>query len=159
IGGKVEKTTDRNYESEDIEVKNDSGLFEGMRESQTVWLSQGDKVVQAPDAFHDDATSQATPIAVMIDKEQQMNDFQFQPEVSHREHGVKPLENFVKDICQCKGNWTIENFIESEVEKIQQQVGNKNVLCALSGGVDSSVVAALVHKAIGNQLTCIFVDH
>ncbi|HLR52343.1 MAG TPA: glutamine-hydrolyzing GMP synthase [Candidatus Avamphibacillus sp.] len=159
FGGKVEKTTDRNYESVDIEVKNDSGLFEGMPESQTVWMSQGDKVVQAPDAFHVDATSEATPIAAMSHKEKQMYAFQFHPEVSHTEHGVKPLENFVKDICQCKGNWTIENFIESEVEKIQQQVGNKNVLCALSGGVDSSVVAALVHKAIGNQLTCIFVDH
>src|SRR5699024_3455816 len=159
FGGKVEKTTDRNYESVDIEVKNDSGLFEGMPESQTVWMSQGDKVVQAPDAFHVDATSEATPIAAMSHKEKQMYAFQFHPEVSHTEHGVKPLENFVKDICQCKGNWTIENFIESEVEKIDKQVGNKNVLWALSCGVDSSVVAALVHKAIGNQLTCIFVDH
>lgn len=157
--GKVEKTSERTYGKVQIELNDETGLFQDTAKNQTVWMSYGDKVVEAPASFQVDATSEATPVAAMSDANNKLYAFQFHPEVSHTEYGVQLLKQFVYDVCECHSDWTIENYIESEVEKIKQQVGDKKVLCALSGGVDSSVVAALIHKAIGDQLTCIFVDH
>ena len=158
-GGEVEKSKKREYGKADIELQGDAKLFADTPEKQSVWMSHGDKVKAAPADFQVDATSSQTPIAAMSHPDKQRYAVQFHPEVRHSEYGNDVLKHFVFDACGCVGDWTIENFIDMEVKKIQEQVGDKKVLCALSGGVDSSVVAALIHKAIGDQLTCIFVDH
>ncbi len=158
-GGKVEKAKNREYGKALIDVKEDVILFDNTPKQQTVWMSHGDKVVEAPATFRVDATSPSTPIAAMSNTEKQLYGVQFHPEVRHSEYGNHLLRQFVFDVCQCAGDWTMENFIDMEIKKIQEQVGDRKVLCALSGGVDSSVVAVLIHKAIGDQLTCIFVDH
>ena len=126
---------------------------------QVVWMSHGDLVVEAPEGFTVDATSESCPISAMSNEDKKFYAVQFHPEVRHSVYGFEILKNFVFDVCGCKGDWSMENFIEIEMEKIRQKVGDKQVLCALSGGVDSSVVAVLIHKAIGDQLTCMFVDH
>ncbi|WP_449354358.1 glutamine-hydrolyzing GMP synthase [Virgibacillus natechei] len=158
-GGTVEKATNREYGKAHIDLQAEPILFKNTPTNQTVWMSHGDKVIDTPPTFHVDATSPSTPIAAMSDPEKQRYGVQFHPEVRHSEFGNNLLNQFVFDVCKSDGEWTIENFIDMEVEKIQEKVGDRKVLCALSGGVDSSVVAALIHKAIGDQLTCIFVDH
>ncbi|WP_077318292.1 glutamine-hydrolyzing GMP synthase [Virgibacillus proomii] len=158
-GGKVEKAKNREYGKAEIHVNESPILFKETPNTQIVWMSHGDKVVEVPEQFQINATSSSTPIAAMSHPEKGLYGVQFHPEVRHSEYGNHLLKQFVFDVCQSSGNWTIENFIEMEVEKIRNKVGDRHVLCALSGGVDSSVVAALIHKAIGDQLTCIFVDH
>ena len=157
--GKVEPAKHREYGKAAIQVQNESKLFAELPDEQIVWMSHGDLVVEAPAGFTVDATSASCPIAAMSDKERNLYAVQFHPEVQHSVYGNEILKNFVFAVCDCKGDWSMENFIEIEMEKIRQTVGDKKVLCALSGGVDSSVVAVLIHKAIGDQLTCIFVDH
>ncbi|WP_036689026.1 glutamine-hydrolyzing GMP synthase [Paucisalibacillus globulus] len=157
--GKVDKSKNREYGKATISLQNNTTLFNESPDEQTVWMSHGDKVVEAPAEFTVDATSSSTPVAAFSNKEKEMYGVQFHPEVRHSEYGNQLLRNFVFDVCGAKGDWTIENFIDQEVATIKEKVGDRNVLCALSGGVDSSVVAALIHKAIGDQLTCIFVDH
>lgn len=159
FGGKVERASKREYGKSDIHVNHESVLFKGLPEDQTVWMSHGDHVVTAPEGFAIDATNPSCPIAAISDDSRQLYAVQFHPEVRHSEYGNDLLKNFVFGVCKCKGDWSMANFIEMEMEKIRQTVGDKQVLCALSGGVDSSVVAVLIHKAIGDQLTCIFVDH
>ncbi|PQD94126.1 GMP synthase (glutamine-hydrolyzing) [Pradoshia eiseniae] len=159
FGGKVERASKREYGKSDIHVNHESVLFKGLPEDQTVWMSHGDHVVTAPEGFAIDATNPSCPIAAISDDSRQLYAVQFHPEVRHSEYGNDLLKNFVFGACGCKGDWSMANFIEMEMEKIRQTVGDKQVLCALSGGVDSSVVAVLIHKAIGDQLTCIFVDH
>jgi GMP synthase (glutamine-hydrolysing) len=158
-GGKVEKAKNREYGKAVLHLQNQSALFQGLPNEQTVWMSHGDLVMEAPKGFVVDGTNPSCPIAAMSDKERNLYAVQFHPEVRHTVYGNDLLKNFVFQVCGCKGDWSMENFIEMEMEKIRQTVGNKKVLCALSGGVDSSVVAVLIHKAIGDQLTCIFVDH
>jgi GMP synthase (glutamine-hydrolysing) len=158
-GGKVESAKNREYGKAVLKIQNESALFQGLPNEQTVWMSHGDLVVEAPAGFVVDGTNPSCPIAAMSDKERNLYAVQFHPEVRHTVYGNELLKNFVFQVCQCKGDWSMENFIEMEMEKIRQTVGDKKVLCALSGGVDSSVVAVLIHKAIGDQLTCIFVDH
>jgi GMP synthase (glutamine-hydrolysing) len=158
-GGKVEKAKNREYGKAVLSIQNQSALFEGLPTEQTVWMSHGDLVVEAPAGFVVDGTNPSCPIAAMSDQERNLYAVQFHPEVRHTVYGNDLLKNFVFQVCECKGDWSMENFIEMEMEKIRQTVGDKKVLCALSGGVDSSVVAVLIHKAIGDQLTCIFVDH
>jgi GMP synthase (glutamine-hydrolysing) len=159
-GGKMERTDNREYGKAELQVKEqESGLFNNTPTEQTVWMSYGDHVVEAPEGFQVDASSEPIQIAAMSNPDQQLYALAFHPEVSHSEYGDSILKQFVFDVCQASGNWTMEKFIETEVKNIQAQVGDRNVLCALSGGVDSSVVAALIHRAIGDQLTCIFVDH
>ncbi len=157
--GKVDKSKNREYGKATISLQNNPTLFTETPDNQTVWMSHGDKVVEAPAEFTVDATSSSTPVAAFSNQEKNMYGVQFHPEVRHSEYGNQLLRNFVFDVCHATGDWTIENFIEQEIDVIREKVGDRNVLCALSGGVDSSVVAALIHKAIGNQLTCIFVDH
>ncbi|MET3700139.1 GMP synthase (glutamine-hydrolyzing) [Bacillus oleivorans] len=159
FGGKVEKAQHREYGKSTLYVKEDSPLFTKLPKEQTVWMSHGDLVVQTPEGFRVDGTNPSCPIAAMSNPEKDIYAVQFHPEVRHSEYGNDLLKNFVFEICQCKEEWSMENFIDLEVERIRALVGDKRVLCALSGGVDSSVVAALVHKAIGDQLTCMFVDH
>ncbi|MCT2536779.1 glutamine-hydrolyzing GMP synthase [Aquibacillus koreensis] len=159
FGGNVRRANEREYGKADIQVTANAKLFEGTPHAQTVWMSHGDKIIEAPAGFTIDATSQSTPVAAMSDVERHFYGVQFHPEVRNTEYGNDLLKQFVFSVCECKGDWTMANFIDQEVEKIRELVGSNKVLCALSGGVDSSVVAALIHKAIGDQLTCMFVDH
>ncbi|KUP04665.1 GMP synthase [Bacillus coahuilensis p1.1.43] len=159
LGGKVERASHREYGKVGIQQTENSLLFHELPKEQVVWMSHGDLVTEAPEGFTIDAISPSCPITSMSHKEKGFYGVQFHPEVRHSEHGNALLKNFVFEVCGCKADWSMENFIEMEMEKIRNLVGDKNVLCALSGGVDSSVVAVLIHKAIGDQLTCIFVDH
>ncbi|WP_407272623.1 glutamine-hydrolyzing GMP synthase [Radiobacillus sp. PE A8.2] len=159
FGGEVRRAKEREYGKADINVTGDSLLFHDTPTIQTVWMSHSDKIIEPPASFSIDATSLSTPVAAMSDKQKKMYGVQFHPEVRNTEYGNQLLKQFVFDACNCTGDWSMANFVEEEIEKIRNKVGNKKVLCALSGGVDSSVVAALIHKAIGDQLTCIFVDH
>ncbi len=159
FGGKVERASHREYGKAEITVTNMNKLYENLPEQQVVWMSHSDLVVAPPEGFVTDATSLSCPVAAMSDVSRKLYGVQFHPEVRHSEYGIEFLDNFVKSVCECEGNWTMENWIEDEIQKIRDVVGDKKVICAMSGGVDSSVVAVLVHKAIGDQLTCIFVDH
>ncbi len=159
LGGKVESDDTREYGKAENEITKDNQLFADLPKQQVVWMSHGDLVTQLPEGFETIATSPSCPITAMQDVERKFYGVQFHPEVRHSVYGNDILRHFVFDICGAKGDWTMENFIELQIKKIREQVGNKKVLCALSGGVDSSVVAVLVHKAIGDQLTCMFVDH
>ncbi|EUJ32780.1 glutamine-hydrolyzing GMP synthase [Listeria cornellensis] len=159
FAGKVEPAKDREYGKATINVEKPSRLFAALPTDQIVWMSHGDLVVAEPAGFEITATSASCPIAAITNEDRKMYGVQFHPEVQHSVHGTELLKNFALNICGCKGDWTMENFIDVEVAKIREQVGDKKVLLALSGGVDSSVVGVLIHKAIGDQLTCIFVDH
>ncbi|RDI37958.1 glutamine-hydrolyzing GMP synthase [Falsibacillus pallidus] len=159
FGGKVERAKHREYGKATMNIHNQSALFSDLPQEQVVWMSHGDLVVEAPEGFTVDATNPSCPIASMSDEARKLYAVQFHPEVRHSQYGNDILKNFVFGACGCNDEWSMENFIEIEMEKIRQTVGDKKVLCALSGGVDSSVVAVLIHKAIGDQLTCIFVDH
>ncbi|MBB5172573.1 glutamine-hydrolyzing GMP synthase [Texcoconibacillus texcoconensis] len=157
--GSVEAANHREYGKATINVEAENALYKELPKEQTVWMSHGDLVVEPPKGFTVDVTSDSCPVAAMSDVDRGFYGVQFHPEVRHSEYGDDLLRNFVYEVCQCEGNWTMENFIDMEVSKIRDVVGDSQVLCALSGGVDSSVVAALVHKAIGDQLTCMFIDH
>ena len=159
LQGKVERANKREYGKAMISVVNDSPFFGQLAKEQTVWMSHGDLVIETPQGFHIDASSEHCPIAAMSHPERNLYAVQFHPEVRHSEYGNEMIRNFLYDVCKCEGNWTMENFIDQMIDEIKQTVGDKKVLCALSGGVDSSVVAVLIHKAIGDQLTCMFIDH
>lgn len=158
-GGKVQACHKKEYGYTEIEVESDSLLFKGLPKKHVVWMSHGDQVSQLADGYVADAKSSTCQFASSHNPEKKIYTVQFHPEVRHSEFGLDLLKNFVFEICQAKNNWSMQSFIEQEVEKIRQQVGKDNVLLALSGGVDSSVVAALLHKAIGDQLYCMFIDH
>jgi GMP synthase (glutamine-hydrolysing) len=159
LQGKVERANKREYGKAMISVINDSPFFGQLAKEQTVWMSHGDLVIETPQGFRIDASSEHCPIAAMSHPERNLYAVQFHPEVRHSEYGNEMIRNFLYDVCKCEGNWTMENFIDQMIDEIKQTVGDKKVLCALSGGVDSSVVAVLIHKAIGDQLTCMFIDH
>ncbi|MBQ0140272.1 MAG: glutamine-hydrolyzing GMP synthase [Kurthia sp.] len=159
LGGKVEKAGNSEYGKAEIKILAENSLFGDLPKEQIVWMSHGDLVTQVPEGFTSIATSESCPISAMADEKRKFYAVQFHPEVRHSVYGNDLLRHFALDICGAKGDWSMENFIEMQVEKIREQVGDKKVLCALSGGVDSSVVAVLIHRAIGDQLTCMFVDH
>ena len=160
FGGKVAPGTKKEYGTAAIEVKNtETGLFAGLSESENVLMSHGDLITQIPDGFTVTASNSHTPFAAFENEERQIYGVQFHPEVRHSIHGNEMLRNFAFNICEAKGDWSMENFIEIEIAKIRERVGDRKVLLGLSGGVDSSVVGVLLQKAIGDQLTCIFVDH
>ena len=159
LEGKVEKSSSREYGKAELKLTKESAIFKDVPEDQIVWMSHGDLVTAAPPGFDVIGTSPGCPIAAMANEERKFYGVQFHPEVRHSVYGNEMLRQFVYDVCGMNDEWSMENFIELEIEKIREQVGDKKVLCALSGGVDSSVVAVLIHKAIGDQLTCMFVDH
>lgn len=159
LGGKVESAESKEYGQAFIEVSDDAVLFQNTPKTQQVWMSHGDLVTEVPAGFEVVATSENCPIAAMQNKERNFYALQFHPEVRHSEYGNDILRNFAFSVCGCSGDWTMDNFIDMQIEKIRAQVGSEKVLLALSGGVDSSVVGVLLNKAIGDQLTCIFVDH
>ena len=160
FGGKVEAAANKEYGKAELNIAIDNAaLFTKTPKDQTVWMSHGDLVTEVPAGFEVVATSKDCPIAAMQDPARHIYGVQFHPEVLHSEHGTDILKTFAFDIAGCAGDWTMGSFIEIEIAKIRQQVGDKKVLLGLSGGVDSSVVGVLLQKAIGDQLTCIFVDH
>lgn len=159
LGGKVESADTREYGKAEITITTDNKLFGDLPKEQVVWMSHGDHVTEVPAGFEVIATSASCPVSAMANAERKFYAVQFHPEVRHSVYGNDLLKQFVFDVCGAKGDWSMHNFIEIEIAKIREQVGDKKVLCALSGGVDSSVVAVLIHKAIGDQLTCMFVDH
>ncbi|MGY4691154.1 glutamine-hydrolyzing GMP synthase [Salibacterium sp. K-3] len=158
-GGRVEASNHREYGKATLQVQNSSALYSNLPAEQTVWMSHGDLITAPPEGFQTDAGNASCPVAGMSDEARGIFGVQFHPEVRHTEHGDDILKNFAFTICGCTGAWTMSNFVEEQTAYIREQVGEKNVLCALSGGVDSSVVAALIHRAIGDQLTCMFIDH
>ncbi|MGA8942508.1 MAG: glutamine-hydrolyzing GMP synthase [Thermoactinomyces sp.] len=158
-GARVERANKREYGKAELEIVSDSPLFKGLDDRQQVWMSHSDVVTHAPSGFQVDGKTRLAPVAAMSNPEKQVYAVQFHPEVRHTVHGNEMIRRFLYDVCHCAGNWSMETFIDDAVKEIRQTVGNHKVLCALSGGVDSSVVAALIHKAIGDQLTCMFVDH
>jgi GMP synthase (glutamine-hydrolysing) len=159
LQGKVERAGKREYGKAEVEFIEGSQIGFGLDKVQTVWMSHGDHVVELPTGFQVDASTEHAPVAAMSHPDRQFYAVQFHPEVRHSEFGNEIISNFLYQICDCDGKWTMESFIEDTIQDIRNQVGDKKVLCALSGGVDSSVVAILLHKAIGDQLTCMFIDH
>ncbi|MEK5405073.1 glutamine-hydrolyzing GMP synthase [Paenibacillus sp. FSL W8-0439] len=159
LDGKVERAGKREYGKADVQFNEDARLTKGLDSRQTVWMSHGDHVTDLPTGFTLDAGTESAPIAAMSNLERNQYAVQFHPEVRHSVQGNEMISNFLYEVCGCEGNWTMESFIEEQIREIRQQVGDKKVLCALSGGVDSSVVAMLIHRAIGDQLTCMFIDH
>lgn len=159
LGGRVERGTAREYGPASIRLVKDFELFTGIKSPFTVWMSHGDKVVSLPEGSRLLASTDNTEFAAIHIPERQFYGIQFHPEVAHTEHGTDIIRNFCIKICGCSASWTMESFIESAVNDIRKTVGDSRVILGLSGGVDSSVAAALIHKAIGRQLTCIFVDN
>ncbi|MBB3112586.1 GMP synthase (glutamine-hydrolyzing) [Paenibacillus phyllosphaerae] len=159
LEGKVERAGKREYGKAEVDFIADSHLVQGLESRQTVWMSHSDLVVEPPTGFRVDASTEHAPIAAMSHPERKFYAVQFHPEVRHSVYGNEMLRNFLFNICGCEGEWSMSTFIEDTIKDIREQVGDKKVLCALSGGVDSSVVAILLHKAIGDQLTCMFIDH
>jgi GMP synthase (glutamine-hydrolysing) len=159
LGGKVAPGTIKEYGHAMLHIKElESPLFAGLPGNISVWMSHGDKIDNMPAGFKSLAYTENTPVAVM-GSESNIYGLQFHPEVVHTPEGKTILKNFVYRVCGCRGTWTIGNFIEESVARIRKQVGGGKVICGLSGGVDSSVATSLIHRAIGDQLTCIFVDH
>ena len=160
LGGVVESADSSEYGKAMLDVTSaTSELFKGLPEHHQAWMSHGDLVTQIPEGFEVVATSANCPISAMENHAKQLYAVQFHPEVRHSECGNDLLRHFAFDICGCAADWSMESFIEVEIKKIREKVGDKKVLLALSGGVDSSVVGVLLQKAIGDQLTCVFVDH
>ena len=162
LGGQVEGGHHREFGRAEVEVTADSALFEGVwrkGEKYPVWMSHGDRVTVLPPGFRAVAAAPNAPIAAIADEQRKFYATQFHLEVIHTPHGAALIRNFIRRIAGCAGDWTMRAFKEEAIEKIRAQVGKGRVICGLSGGVDSAVAAVLIHEAIGNQLTCVFVDH
>ena len=161
FGGKVHASDIHEFGASTINIDGKSTLIEGIEDAAgklNVWMSHGDKVIDAPKGFDIVASTPSCPIAIMADDSRHYYGLQFHPEVTHTVQGQALLGRFVHEICDCAGSWTPDNIIDMRIDQLKKQIGDKQVLLGLSGGVDSSVVAALLHKAIGDQLTCVFVD-
>ena len=156
--GVVDNAAHREYGRAELIIDNHDDLFAGLGEKTTVWMSHGDALTAAPEGFEVIGHSGNSPICAIRSRTEKIYGVQFHPEVHHSDEGVKILNNFVHNICGCQANWSADSFIESEIKKIRETVGDEKVLLALSGGVDSTVAAVLMHKAIGDQLYCIHVD-
>jgi GMP synthase (glutamine-hydrolyzing) (EC 6.3.5.2) len=158
FGGRTEKTGKRDYRQAEILVQNSGGLFQNTAMRQTGWMVQEDVLKEAPSDFSIDALTSGGAVAAISNPGKKCYAIQFYPDI-HQTDGANLLKNFVYAICGLESNWSMEGFIDKQIKEIRETVGNRKVLCALSGGVDSSVSATLVHRAVGDQLTCIFVDH
>lgn len=159
LGGKVEPAKDREYGKAELSIEGDSSLFIDVKNDSTVWMSHGDYLTNLPDGFNVIGTSQHSPICAIENPKQKIFGLQFHPEVIHTEEGEKIIRNFLFNVCGAKGDWTPQNFIQESISNIKSIVGNSKVICALSGGVDSTVAAVLVEKAIGDKLICIHIDN
>lgn len=159
LGGKVEKAPVREYGKTEVMVDNSSKLFQNISPVTTCWMSHFDYISEAAPGFSVCAHTADCPVAAAENTSRGLYVIQFHPEVLHTQEGTKMLYNFVRGICGCSGDWRMDSFVENSIKSIREKVGNGKVLCALSGGVDSSVAAVLLSKAIGRQLTCVFVDH
>jgi GMP synthase (glutamine-hydrolysing) len=160
LGGKVGRGTHREYGKGKLSITHPkSMLLRGIRNDNQVWNSHGDKVLKLPKGFKAIAATENSDYAAIEDAEHHFYGLQFHPEVAHSIQGIEIIRNFLYDICKCRGDWRMVNFLDETVEAIRTQVGKQKVILGVSGGVDSSVAAAIIHKAIGNQLTCIFVDN
>jgi GMP synthase (glutamine-hydrolysing) len=159
LGGRVERALQREFGPSNIRVTNPEYFFADLPASQPVWMSHGDNVLELPPGFQKLAESDTCAFAAMANPARQIYGLQFHPEVIHTPQGRRILRHFLYEICGCAGDWTPRAFIASSVEQIRQRVGDARVLCALSGGVDSMVAATLIQRAVGDQLTCVFIDH
>lgn len=159
LGGKVEKPAVREYGKTELFVDAESPLFEQVSKKTVCWMSHSDSISKTAPGFLITAHTADCPVAAAEDRDRQLYAMQFHPEVLHTQEGTKMLYNFVRGVCGCAGNWRMDSFVESSIQSIREKVGEGRALCALSGGVDSSVAAVMMSKAIGKQLTCVFVDH
>ncbi|HEX2241543.1 MAG TPA: glutamine-hydrolyzing GMP synthase, partial [Actinomycetota bacterium] len=160
LGGEVAHTGTAEFGKAELTVEApNSVLFHDLPPEQTVWMSHNDAVVRPPEGFRPTGSTQASPVAAFEDRERGLYGVQFHPEVAHTPRGLDLLKNFLYQACDLLPSWTMTSIIESAVEQIKATVGDERIVCGLSGGVDSSVAAALVHRAVGDQLTCVFVDH
>ncbi|MCB1972165.1 MAG: glutamine-hydrolyzing GMP synthase, partial [Geminicoccaceae bacterium] len=158
LGGSVESSHEREFGRAEIDIIDPSGLFEGLSGRSHVWMSHGDKITALPEGFHVSAASPSSPFAAIADPARRIYGVQFHPEVHHTELGREILANFCFKVAGLSGDWTMDAYRDQAVDRIRRQVGQKKVICGLSGGVDSSVAALLVHEAIEENLTCVFVD-
>lgn len=158
LGGKVEAAPVSEYGRTEVDVDRSSVLFDGISEKTVCWMSHTDYIAEAPAGFKVVATTPVCPVAAMECPEKKLYATQFHPEVMHTQEGKQMISNFVYKVCGCSGDWRMDSFVETTIREIRAKVGNGKVLCALSGGVDSSVAAVLLSKAVGKQLTCVFVD-
>ncbi len=159
LGGEVDRAESREYGHTEISYDTSHPLFDGLEQKHIAWMSHTYQVQKLPEGFQSIANTDSCPIAAMADDSRKLYGVQFHPEVQHTENGQKILENFLHKVCGCKGAWTMANVAKEAIDKIKSKVGDKKVLLALSGGVDSSVAAVMLSKAVGKNLTCIFVDH
>lgn len=158
FGGEVARADKQEFGKAELIIdEKDAALFQNIPNNTKVWMSHGDHVTRIGEGFHAIAHTDSC-IAAVVNPEKNIYAFQFHPEVTHSEHGRDMLQNFVLEVAKCEKNWSMDNYIESTIKAIQEKVGDKKVILGLSGGVDSSVAATLIHRAIGDQLTCIFVD-
>ena len=159
LGGRVETAPVSEYGHTNVEVERTSVLFKDVETTTVAWMSHTDYIAQAPEGFRVTAHTPVCPVAAMECPKRKIYATQFHPEVMHTKEGQKMLRSFVYDVCGCTGDWQMGSFVEETIRQVREKVGDGKVLCALSGGVDSSVAAVLLSRAIGKQLTCVFVDH
>ncbi len=159
LGGVVTRTGKSEFGRTQTTVVSESKTFGGLNSQQKTWMSHGDAVTKAPEGFTTTASTESTPIAAFENATGTLAGVQFHPEVLHTEHGQKILENWLINIANCEATWTTKNIAENEIAHAREIIGNKRVICGLSGGVDSAVAAAIIQRAVGDQLTCVFVDH
>jgi len=159
LGGVVTRAEHHEYGKTDLEIIDSQDLFFGLGPVEQCWMSHGDRVEAPPPGFEVIARTEQAPVAAMVDRKRKLYAVQFHPEVIHTPRGQDILRHFLYNVCGCQGNWTMGSFIEESIREIRARVGERRAICAISGGVDSSVAAVLVHRAIGDRLTCIFVDH
>jgi len=159
LGGKVEEAEVGEFGRSDLTVTEPGTLLKGMPKEQTCWMSHRDTVIEPPPGFTALASSSVSPVAAVEDAQRGIYGIQFHPEVVHTPYGQEILTRFLTDVCGCEQTWSAKGIVEDQIERIRRQVGDGQVICGLSGGVDSSVAALLVHRAVGDQLTCVFVDH
>ena len=158
LGGQVGTAPVREYGKIEVTVEQSSKMFENVSEKTICWMSHNDYIAKEAPGFEIIAHTSDCPVAAVQNPEKNLYAVQFHPEVLHTQEGKKMLSNFVYNVCQCSGDWKMDSFVEESINAIRQKVGDGKVLCALSGGVDSSVAAVMLSKAVGNQLTCVFVD-